>query len=165
MQDKTYMIRVEKSYRLLICTLWIIWSGCTIGVICFLENRWNIPSILIDIFALLMLISGPYLLYKIKPDLPVAQILQADFYYDREVLRKEKSSRTIYYGDISEVSKIMVINKTYSDKGYYRVKIKNKGKKYVIYSTADEYEKHLDFEQTELSRLYFEFKARGVKCC
>lgn len=82
------------------------------------------------------------------------------------MLRKEKSSRTIFYEDISEVSKVMVLNnRTYTDKGHYKMKIKNKGKWYVIYSTEDEYKKHFDFEQTELSILYFEFKARGVKCC
>lgn len=166
MQDKTYRITVKKSYRLWASILCIIWFGCPIGILVLLERKWNITSIQLEILMLIMLIIVCCLLHKVEPYFPNVQVLQADYYHDRVVLRKEKSSRTIFYEDISEVSKIMILtSKTYTDKGHYKMKIKNKGKWYVICSTEDEYKKHLDFEQTELSTLYFEFKARGVKCC
>ena len=166
MPDKTYRITVEKSYRLWASTLFIIWFGCPIGILVLLERKWDITSIPLEVLMLIMLIIACCLLHKVEPHFPNVQVLQADYYHDRVVLQKEKSSRTIFYEDISEVSKIMILNsKTYTDKGHYKVKIKNKGKTYVIYSTEDEYKKHLDFEQTELSTLYFEFKGRAVKCC
>ena len=166
MPDKKYRITVEKSYRLWTGILCVIWFGCPIGILIHLERTWGITSIPLGALMLIILIIACCLLHKVEPCFPNIQVLQVDYYYDRVVLRKEKSSRTIFYEDISEVSKVMVLNsRTYTDKGYYKMKIKNKGKSYVIYSTEDEYKKHLDFEQTELSNLYFEFKVRGVKCC
>ena len=71
------------------------------------------------------------------------------------------------YREIVEVGKIMVINnRFYTEKGKYRIKIKRKGHRALVFlSTWEEYNKHLDFEDTELSRLYYGLKGHGVKCC
>lgn len=58
----------------------------------------------------------------------------------------------------------MVINRFHMEKGYYRVKVKKPGIAYTLYSGGSG-NKQLDFEETELSKVYFEFKNRGVKCC
>ena len=58
----------------------------------------------------------------------------------------------------------MVINRFHEEKGYYRVKIKTKKWSYAMYSGEDS-RKQLDFSQTGISRGYYEFQNRGIKCC
>jgi hypothetical protein len=60
----------------------------------------------------------------------------------------------------------MLINRTYTEKGKYQLKIKSRGKSSLIFESVDqEYEQHLDFEETELSALYDACKSIGIKCC
>lgn len=165
MENREFKISIEKSYRPLACVSCIVWFGCSYGIFLLLEDRWDIRAISLELVLILMFILVCYFVYKFESYFPNVQVLQAKFYHDRVILKKGKANRSIYYKDISEVGKIMILTKERSEKGYYRVKIKNRGRSYVIYSTADEYEKHLNFEQTELSKLYLELKARGVKCC
>lgn len=58
----------------------------------------------------------------------------------------------------------MIINRMYTDKGKYRVVIRCKGRNYVVYS-GENSDLKLDFEQTEISKIYYEFKNRGIMCC
>ena len=68
--------------------------------------------------------------------------------------------------DITEVRKVMLINRIYTEKGKYQLKIKSRGKSSLIFESADqEYEQHLDFEETGLSALYDACKSIGIKCC
>ena len=57
----------------------------------------------------------------------------------------------------------MVINRYQVSKGYYKITIKTKVKSYVMFSGEDS-DRKLDFDQTELSKIYKEFKRRGIKC-
>lgn len=42
--------------------------------------------------------------------------------------------------------------------------IRCKGRDYVMYS-GENFDLKLDFEQTEISKIYYEFKHRGIMCC
>lgn len=72
----------------------------------------------------------------------------------------------IPYDTVSEVSKIMVIDRTHDQKGCYRMKIKCHGRSNLEFETTQqEYEKHLDFEETELFLFYDACRQAGLKCC
>ena len=60
---------------------------------------------------------------------------------------------------------MMILNRTQSEKGFYRIAIWTRSRKYRFYSNSAEIEQKLDFEQTELSQLYRELKRHHVKCC
>lgn len=96
---------------------------------------------------------------------PQTQIIEAVFLEDEVTFHKKRQKVTIKYSDIKEVEKFMVINRTYEEKGHYRIRIKAKHRSLRFYNPVAEYEKHLDFEQTEVYELYKEFRHRGVKCC
>ena len=90
--------------------------------------------------------------------------MEAVFGGEAVKFKKGRNVRFISYTDIREVEKMMIINRFHSEKGYYRVKIKTMGRSYALYSGEDS-NKNLDFDETELSKIYFEFMKRGVKCC
>ena len=70
------------------------------------------------------------------------------------------------YHDITEVHKIMVIDRTHTEKGCYRMTIKRHGKSSLEFETTQqEYEEHLDFEKTGLAVFYNACKEAGLKCC
>lgn len=96
---------------------------------------------------------------------PQTNIWEVVFREEEVTFYKKKRKISIRYSDIKEVEKFMVINRTYEEKGHYRIKIKAKNKKLRFYTPVAEYEKHLDFEQTEFYKLYNEFRHRGIKCC
>lgn len=77
---------------------------------------------------------------------------------DKQYIRK--------MNEIVEISKVMVINRMYNEKGKYKVKIKCHGKcDIILESTEQEYDRHLDFENTGLFIMYNECKKMGIKCC
>ena len=90
--------------------------------------------------------------------------LDVEFTEEEVLFQKGKVKRKIAYSQIREVEKIMIINRYHSEKGYYRVKVKTKGMSYAMYS-GEESTKALDFSETDVSKVYYEFKRRGIKCC
>lgn len=160
-------IKVEKSNKFVfILLLFVIYPGAEL-VSSWLAKIIGIDSALFDVAIMMGWVILTFsCIVKLEHYLPNdTQILQSEFYDEYVLLKKSKSIRKIYYSDIREVEKIMVINRMNIDKGYYRVKIKCKRKNYVVYSTSDEHRQQLDFEDTGISELYFELKRRGVKCC
>lgn len=82
-----------------------------------------------------------------------------------EICIKGKKS-IVKYNDIVEVSKIMVIDRIHTEKGCYRMKIKCHGRTSLEFETTEqEYDKHLDFEETELYVFYNACRKNGLKCC
>ena len=72
----------------------------------------------------------------------------------------------VKYDEIAEVDKMMVIDRIHDEKGCYRMKIKCHGRSSLEFeTTAQEYEKHLYFEDTELFVFYDACKRAGIKCC
>lgn len=72
----------------------------------------------------------------------------------------------ITYDTVTEVSKIMIIDRMHDKKGCYRMKIKCHGRSNLEFETTQqEYEKHLDFEETELFLFYDACRQAGLKCC
>lgn len=68
--------------------------------------------------------------------------------------------------DIKEIRKTMIIDRIHNEKGKYRIKVCCHGKgTWIFESTEQEYEKHLDFENTELYRFYDACRSVGIKCC
>lgn len=166
MLDKSFVINIEKSHKFFLCGTFAFAIACAY-IICFvLEEVWHITVFPMEVALIIFLIPYFYLLYKWQRHLPDTQTLEVMLTPEFVVLAKGQSKRKIYYSEILAVEKNMVISsKEHPEKGYYRVKIKCKGRNYMIYSTQDEYNRHLDFEDTELSKVYFEFETRGIKCC
>ena len=166
MLEKSLVVNIEKSHRCLFCGTFAFTFVCAYIICRVLEDKWHITTIPIEVVLIIVLILYFCLLFRWQSHLPDTQTLKVTFTQEFVVLEKGQSRRKIYYDEILAVEKNMVISsKEHSEKGYYRVKIKCRGRNYVIYSTQEEYNQHLDFEDTELSKVYFEFKARGIKCC
>lgn len=95
-------------------------------------------------------------------------VMKADILISQEKLQITVDGRSYLrnISDITEIRKVMLINRTYTEKGKYQLKIKCRGKSSLVFESADqEYEQHLDFEKTELSALYDACKNIGIKCC
>lgn len=76
------------------------------------------------------------------------------------------TNNTVAYDQICEVCKIMVIDRVHDKKGYYRLKIKCRDRGNLEFETTEqEYEAHLDFEETGLFALYSACRQAGLKCC
>lgn len=76
------------------------------------------------------------------------------------------TNNTVAYDQICEVCKIMVIDRVHDKKGYYRLKIKCRDRGNLEFDTTEqEYEAHLDFEETGLFVLYSACRQAGLKCC
>lgn len=76
------------------------------------------------------------------------------------------TNNTVAYDQICEVCKIMVIDRVHDKKGYYRLKIKCRDRGNLEFETTEqEYEAHLDFEETGLFALYSACRQAGIKCC
>lgn len=92
--------------------------------------------------------------------------LAARFFDDSLQIMVYGKEYIVKYSDIKEVCKIMLIDRVHTEKGYYRIKIKCHGRFNIEFeSTGQEYEKHLDFEDTELFVFYAECMKAGLKCC
>ena len=160
---KGYEVLVEKENKMLVLValLTIFCVSAGIGaelqeVYPHLDVNFWIPFI-----SLILLVILGFLLEKF---VDFKEIITVTFQDKQVILKRKNKERIIPYTSIKKVVKIMVFNRTYQDKGKYRVVIKCKGRNYVMYSGED-YDLKLDFEQTEISNIYYEFKNRGVMCC
>ena len=160
---KGYEVLVEKENKMLVLValLTIFCVSAGIGaelqeVYPHLDVNFWIPFI-----SLILLVILGFLLEKF---VDFKEIITVTFQDKQVILKRKNKERIISYTSIKKVVKIMVFNRTYQDKGKYRVVIKCKGRNYVMYSGED-YDLKLDFEQTEISNIYYEFKNRGVMCC
>ena len=94
--------------------------------------------------------------------------MQLKLQFDNDAIRLNVNRRqhVVRYHDITEVRKIMVIDRTHTEKGCYRMTIKCRGKGSLEFETTQqEYEAHLDFEETGLAAFYNACKEAGLKCC
>ena len=92
--------------------------------------------------------------------------LEVSFLSDAVKILINSREYTVKYDEIAEVDKMMVIDRIHDEKGCYRMKIKCHGRSSLEFeTTAQEYEKHLDFEDTELFVFYDACKRAGIKCC
>ena len=160
---KEYKAIVEKTYR-----IFIIASMCLILYMSLAvsdEVQTIYPNIDVGFWgpfvAFILILFVVWLMDKF---LEFEEVLTAVFYDDYVVLKRGKRERTIPYHKIKKVVKYMIINRMYTDKGKYRMVIRCKGRNYVMYSGENSFLK-LDFEQTEISKIYYEFKHRGIMCC
>uniref|UniRef100_UPI0040577AEA hypothetical protein n=1 Tax=Agathobacter sp. TaxID=2021311 RepID=UPI0040577AEA len=163
MEHKEIKAIVDKKYKLsVIIGLLIIFY---IAVAVSSELQCIYPNLNIDfwmpLLALLLIIVFGALLDKF---VDFKEILTVDFYENEVVLKRGKCVRSIPYAKMKKVVKYMIINRTYQDKGKYRIIIKCSGRNYVMYSGEDS-DLKLDFEATEISKVYFELKRRGIMCC
>lgn len=163
MENIGYKIKVERFNRLeiflLICSISWLAYGISYGV----EENWGIivrgEAILLALLVLVCVI-----MIKLESYFPLVIELDVEFGTEEVTFQRGKIKRKLVYKKICEVEKMMIINRYHSEKGYYRVKVKTKGRPYVIYS-GEESTKALDFDETDVSKVYYEFKRRGVKCC
>lgn len=160
---KEYKAIVEKTYRILIIAGFCAIFQISIAVSSEIQNiypNFNV-RFWMPVFALILIIFTGWLMDKY---LKFEEVLTAVFYDDYVVLKRGKRERTIPYDKIKKVVKYMIINRMYTDKGKYRMVIRCKGRNYVMYS-GENSDLKLDFEQTEISKIYYEFKHRGIMCC
>lgn len=162
-KSKEYKILVERENKMLVLTalLTIFCVSAGIGaelqeVYPHLDVNFWIPFI-----TLILLIVLGFLLDKF---VDFKEVMTVTFQVEQVVLKRKNKERIIPYSSIKKVVKIMVFNRTYQDKGKYRVVIKCKSRNYAMYSGED-YDLKLDFEQTEVSKVYYELKNRGIICC
>ncbi len=129
-----------------------------------------IPSKGEDIIPLLALVISVLVVcvfYYIR-DRKTKGVMKAEIMFSQKKLEITINGRQYIrnISDITEVRKVMLINRIYTEKGKYQLKIKSRGKRSLIFESADqEYEQHLDFEETGLSALYDACKNIGIKCC
>lgn len=163
MEDKVYKVIMEKMNRFQIIFLCMLFVLGAYGISDFLEDNFGIKiweeTILLLFIGILLL--GVVKFGRIFPSTEIQEVL---FQKDKVVFRRGKRESEIFYADITEVQKIMVINRYHVEKGYYRVKIKMKMRSYTMYSGEDS-NKQLDFSQTDINKVYLEFQSRGIKCC
>lgn len=160
---KEYNALVEKTYRILIIAGFCLIFQISIAISTEIQNIYTNFDVgfWMPAFTLIFILFAGWLMNKF---LKFEEILTATFYDDHIVLKRGKKERKIPYHKIKKVVKYMIINRMYPDKGKYRMVICCKGRNYVVYSGEDSQLK-LDFEQTEISKIYYEFKNRGIMCC
>lgn len=93
------------------------------------------------------------------------KIIQVTFSEEYVTLNLKRKTEKIFYADIKEVGKTMLITRSNWEKGNYQLKIKTKKRSYRFATPIIDYNKHFDFEETEFADLYKAFKEHGVKCC
>lgn len=163
MEDVRYKVRVERFNRLQIYLL-ICGIMCLAYVISFGIEK--IVGIVVrgEVILLILLVLLCVVMLKWEHCFPSTLELDVEFTEEEVLFQNGKVKRKIAYSQIREVEKIMIINRYHSEKGYYRVKVKIKGMSYAMYS-GEESAKALDFDETDVSKVYYEFKRRGIKCC
>ena len=163
MEDVQYKVKVERFDRLqtflLICGVMWLAYGISYGI----ESAFGIV-VRGEMVLLVLLVLLCVLMTKWEQYFPTTIELEVEFKKDAVLFRKGRKERKITYADIREVEKMMIINRYHSEKGYYRVKVQMRGRSYAMYS-GEESSKELDFDETDVSKIYYEFKRRGVKCC
>jgi len=163
MQDKSYQIIVEKLNRLQIFAICMITILGAYGLSTIIEQKTGV-IIKGEIILLMIIVVACVVLTKFERFFPSTEQLEVTFCKDVVLFQRSRKKRAIEYTDIREVEKMMIINRYHSEKGYYRVKVKTKGNAYVMYS-GERSDLQLEFEETGISKVYFEFQKRGVKCC
>ena len=163
MEDKKFEVCVERMNRMEIFVACMAVILSAYGMSVLLENVAGI-QIKGEIMLLLLIVTMCFVLTKFEKFFPATEMLEARFDGDDVTFIRGKKTRKIPYKDIKEVQKMMIINRYYSDKGYYRAKIKAKGCTYAMYSGEDS-NARLDFAEVGLGKIYAEFQSRGVKCC
>jgi len=163
MEDKRFEVCVERMNRVQTFVVCMVVILVAYGISTFLEH---VASIKVkgEIILLLLVAVICFLSAKFEKLFPLTEILGVVFGADKVTFIRGKRKRSIFYRDIKEVEKLMIINRYHSDKGYYRVKIKAKGSTYTMYSGEDT-NARFDFSEVGLSKIYAEFQARGMKCC
>lgn len=160
---KEYKVLVEKENKVLVLVALLTIFCISAGIGAELQEVY--PHLNVNFWmpclSLILLVILGYLLDRF---VDFKEIMTVIFQEEQVVLRRKNKERSIPYSSIKKVVKIMVFNRTYQDKGKYRVVIKCKGCNYVMYSGED-YDLKLDFEQTEISSIYYEFKNRDIMCC
>ena len=160
MEEKIYDVVVEKRNRIQTFSICLIVILTSYGVSDYLSRlgiEISESVILVLFIVILCFVENKYGYFS-------AETMKVIFQKEKVVFQRRDKKREICYEDIIEIEKIMVINRYHGEKGYYRIKIKTKKWFYAIYSGEDS-GKQLDFSQTGISKVYFEFQNRGIKCC
>ena len=163
MENKELKAIVDKQYKLLIIVGFVAIFHISLAAnqeILKIYPDFN-ASFWLPAFTFILIMLGAILMDRF---LEFKEVLTATFQEDHVILKRGKKERIIPYHKIKKVVKYMIINRTYQDKGHYRVVIRCKGRNYVMYS-GENSDLKLDFEQTEISKIYHEFKHRGIMCC
>lgn len=160
MEDKVNTILAEKMNRMQMFLFIMLMIISSYGISTFLDNHGIRISenIILILFVIAICILGE----KFKWFSP--EYVDVIFQENKVIFRRKNRKKEIFYDEIKEVEKMMVINRYHVEKGYYRIKIKTKKGSYAVYSGEDS-DKKLDFLQTDISQIYLEFQKRGVKCC
>ena len=163
MEEKRFEVCVERMNRIQTFAVCMVVILVAYGLSALLENTAGIV-IKGEIILLLLVVLICFLLTKYERFFPATEQLAAQFSKDEVTFIKGRKIRRVSYKDIKEVEKMMIINRYHIEKGYYRVKVKTKGGSYAMYS-GEESSKELDFGETDVSKVYYEFLKRGIKCC
>lgn len=152
----------------------ILFIGCFIGLLLLyslVTDIWNLRNTYVEEFmpevalVISVLIVLLYYFIREKRTNGVMQ-LNISFLNDSLKIIINRKQYVIKYTDITEVCKIMVIDRMHDEKGCYRMKIKCHGRSNLEFETTQqEYDVHLDFEKTELFNFYEACKKAGLKCC
>lgn len=165
MEDREYKAIVEKNdivFPILISMLFMYYVGESLATDLQLEF---FPNMDVQFWSMIiMLIELVMLLSFLNRFGSFTEEVIAIFKENEVVFIRNKKERVIPYAKIKNVVKIMVMSQYRTENGYYKVSVRVKGKNYVLFSGEDA-DKHLDFEQTEISKIYYEFKNRGILCC
>lgn len=176
MTEQKFQITVKdsvfqtKGAGLHMCLLFAVCFLVQFIVYVILDQLGIIPAKWEDMIPLLALVISVLIVcvfYHIR-DRRTNGVMKAEIILSQEKLQIAINGRQYVrnVSDITEVRKVMLINRTYTEKGKYQLKIKSRGKSSLIFESADqEYEQHLDFEKTGLSALYDACKSMGIKCC
>lgn len=122
----------------------------------------NLPEIALVISVIIVCV---YYYFREKRTNGVMR-LEVSFLSDAVKILANGREYIVEYDEIAEVDKMMVIDRIHDEKGCYKMKIKCHGRSSLEFeTTAQEYEKHLDFEDTELFIFYDACKRAGIKCC
>lgn len=163
MENKELKAITENSHRFLVLIIYIVSVLISFLVCEIIKNIF--PDFNIEFWSLVLaFIMFIFAIILIFHFLESKEVLSATFYDEHVILKRGKRERRIPYNRIKKVVKYMIIDRTYQDKGHYRVVIRCKGRNYVMYSGEDA-ELKLDYELTEISKIYYEFKHRGIMCC
>lgn len=160
---KEYKVLVENENKVLVLVAMLSIFCVSTGIGAELQEAYPHLDVnfWIPCIALVLLVILGFLLDKF---IDFKEIMAVIFQEEQVILKRKNKERIIPYARIKKVVKIMVFNRTYQDKGKYRVVIKCKDRNYVMYSGED-YDLKLDFEQTGVSKVYYELKNRGIICC
>ena len=160
---RIYCATVERLNRL---EMFLIICGVIFPALAgseFINKQFGV-EVMGEIIFLAIMVFVCFAMAKLERFFPSVEVVTAVFEEDSVVFERGKRVKRIVYADIIEIQKMMIINRFHSEKGYYRIKIKMRRGAYALY-TGEDSSRKLDFSETELSKIYFEFKNRGIKCC